>query len=65
MDFQVNGANLFMWAHFFPINLLFRSEVLQRKDFPLGDESYTAPLLKANHAGSLDLEPTGSLPRKP
>ena len=64
MDFQVNGANLFMWAHFFPINLLFRSEVLQRKDFPLGDESYTAPLLKAIHAESLDLEPAGSLPRE-
>jgi len=52
-DFQVNGRNLFMWAHFFSINLMFRSEVLQRKDFPLGDESYTAPLLKARHTESL------------
>src|SRR5262249_16452665 len=32
---KVNTSNWFMWAHFFSINLLFRSEVLQRKDFPL------------------------------
>ena len=38
-----------MWSHFFSINLLFRAEVLQRKDFPLGDESYVAPLIKADH----------------
>jgi hypothetical protein len=65
MDFEANGANLFMWMHFFPINLLFRAEVRQRRGFPLGDESYLAPLLKANHAESLDLEPAGSLPGKP
>jgi hypothetical protein len=46
-----------MWTHFFSINLLFRSEVLQRKDFPLGDESYTAPLLKASHTQVLELRP--------
>ena len=56
LDFQVNGKNHFMWTHFFSINLMFRSEVLQRKDFPLGDESYTAPLLKANH------KPVAALP---
>ena len=49
LDFKVNGQDLFMWAHFFSINFLFRSEVLRRKDFPLGDESYTAPLIKARH----------------
>jgi radical SAM superfamily enzyme YgiQ (UPF0313 family) len=48
-DIKVSARNLFMWRNFFPINLLFRSEVLQRKDFPLGDEAYTAPLLKAEH----------------
>ena len=41
-----------MWTHFFSINLLFRSEVLKRKDFPLGDESYTAPLVKARESVS-------------
>ncbi|MEO8678343.1 MAG: radical SAM protein [Vicinamibacterales bacterium] len=48
-NFRVNSKNLFMWSHFFSINLLFRSEVLQRKGFPLGDESYDAPLLMAEH----------------
>jgi radical SAM superfamily enzyme YgiQ (UPF0313 family) len=46
----VNTSNWFMWTHFFSINLLFRSEVLQRRRFPLGDEAYTAPLVKASHA---------------
>jgi len=63
LDFKVNGQNLFMWAQFFSINLLFRSEVLRRKDFPLGDEAHTAPLLKANHSESLDLELVGDLTR--
>jgi len=53
---RVNSGNWFMWTHFFSINLLFRSEVLQRKDFPLGDESYRAPLVKAQHARPLDPE---------
>jgi radical SAM superfamily enzyme YgiQ (UPF0313 family) len=56
LDFQVNASGLFMWAHFFSINLLFRAEVLKRKDFPLGDESYTGTLLKASHARSIDRE---------
>ena len=49
LDLKVNGGSLFMWFQFFAINLLFRSEVLKRKDFPLGDESYTGPLLKVSH----------------
>jgi radical SAM superfamily enzyme YgiQ (UPF0313 family) len=53
---KVNARNRFMWTHFFSINLLFRSEVLQRRDFPLGDESYAAPLLKAQHRADLLLE---------
>jgi radical SAM superfamily enzyme YgiQ (UPF0313 family) len=56
-DFQVNARNWFMWSHFFSINLLFRAEVLQRKDFPLGDEAYTAPLLKARHSQPFDAQP--------
>jgi radical SAM superfamily enzyme YgiQ (UPF0313 family) len=63
LDFQVNGNNLFMWAHFFSINLLFRSEVLKRKDFPLGDESYTAPLLKADHRRRMGQDPAGTMLR--
>jgi radical SAM superfamily enzyme YgiQ (UPF0313 family) len=53
---KVNSENWFMWSHFFSINMLFRSEVLQRKDFPLGDESYRLPLLKAQHNEPLELE---------
>lgn len=47
---RVNTSNWFMWTHFFSINLLFRAEVLQRRRFPLGDEAYTAPLVKTTHA---------------
>ena len=57
LDLRVNGSSFFMWSNFFVINLLMRREVLQRKDFPLGDESYTGPLLKASHAEPLELLP--------
>lgn len=50
LDFEVNASNWFMWMHFFSINMLFRSEVLKRRDFPLGDESYTASLVKTQHS---------------
>jgi len=60
LDFQVNSRNWFMWSHFFSINLLFRSEVIERKGFPLGDESYAAPLLKAEHGTDLLLQSTAS-----
>lgn len=56
LDFQVNARNWFMWSHFFSINLLFRAEVMQRKDFPLGDEAYTAPLVKAEHSAAIELQ---------
>jgi radical SAM superfamily enzyme YgiQ (UPF0313 family) len=57
LDFDVNCRSWFMWTHFFSINLLFRSEVLKRKDFPLGDETYIAPLVKAHHDAPLMLTP--------
>ena len=53
---RVNSRNWFMWSHFFSINLLFRSEVLRRKDFPLGDESYRGPLLKVSRPAVRRLE---------
>ena len=53
LDFRIRRGNGFMWRNFFPINLLFRSEVLQRRAFPLGDESYTRPVLKADHTADL------------
>jgi radical SAM superfamily enzyme YgiQ (UPF0313 family) len=60
LDRGVNGRSWFMWTHFFSINLLFRSEVLQRRDFPLGDEACTAPLLKTARLGERIAEPAAS-----
>jgi radical SAM superfamily enzyme YgiQ (UPF0313 family) len=54
LDFEANGRGWFMWSHFYSINLLFRSEVMQRRNFPLGDEAWTGPLLKAGHSRSSD-----------
>jgi radical SAM superfamily enzyme YgiQ (UPF0313 family) len=39
LDFQVNCSSLFMWSHFFLINWTIRSEVRQRRHYPLGDEA--------------------------
>lgn len=63
IDRQVNAANWFMWSKFFTINLMFRGEVLQRRDFPLGDEGFAGELLKTGHTGPLDLTPI-DLPAK-
>jgi radical SAM superfamily enzyme YgiQ (UPF0313 family) len=50
IDFKVNTSGPFWMAQFFSINLLFRHEILNRINFPLGDEAYDAPLLKTEHA---------------
>ncbi|MBN1306258.1 MAG: radical SAM protein [Anaerolineales bacterium] len=42
----VNRANLMMWLQFYSINALFRGEVSQRDDYPLGDENWHGALLK-------------------
>jgi radical SAM superfamily enzyme YgiQ (UPF0313 family) len=46
LDFKVNGSTLFMWFYYFVINALMRREVLQRKQYPLGDEGFAGPLLE-------------------
>ncbi|MBI3967924.1 MAG: B12-binding domain-containing radical SAM protein [Chloroflexi bacterium] len=61
LDFRVNGGSPFMWLNFFAINFLMRKEVSQRRDFPLGDEAYEWPLLKAAHREPLELG-TGGRP---
>ncbi len=43
----VNRSQSLMWQHFYGINYLFRREVRQRDDYPLGDEAWRGPLLKA------------------
>lgn len=55
LDFRVNGNSAFMWSNFFVINMLMRREVLQRQDFPLGDESHRVELLETDRTEPLDL----------
>src|SRR5205823_10094453 len=57
LDFRVNSNNFLMWSNFFVINLMMRKEVLQRRGYPLGDEAYIGPLLKAVHSEPFDLTP--------
>jgi radical SAM superfamily enzyme YgiQ (UPF0313 family) len=54
LDMKVNGGRPSMWLRFFTLNILFRAEIDQRLGFPLGDESYTAPLVKARHSQPLE-----------
>jgi radical SAM superfamily enzyme YgiQ (UPF0313 family) len=42
----VNRSNPLMWFHYYGINTLFRGEVRQRDDYPLGDENWQGQLLK-------------------
>ncbi len=43
---RVNGSSAFMWTNFFSINWMIRQEVLQRRDYPLGDAAFRGPLLR-------------------
>lgn len=43
---RVNAGSLYMGAKFFTINWLIRREVTERRDYPLGDESFRGPLLR-------------------
>lgn len=45
---EVNRADAFMFRNFFPINTMLRVDTLRRDGFPLGDESWTGPLLRAH-----------------
>jgi radical SAM superfamily enzyme YgiQ (UPF0313 family) len=42
----VNRANAAMWWHYYGINYLFRREVRQRDDYPLGDEAWLGELIE-------------------
>ena len=55
LDVKVNSGNFFMWSNFFTINLMMRREVLQRKDFPLGDQGYEKPLLPVDGADTIEV----------
>lgn len=45
---RVNAGSLYMGAKFFMINWLIRREVTERRDYPLGDETFHGPLLKVH-----------------
>lgn len=42
---EVNRSSPRMWWHYYGINYLFRSEVAQRDEYPLGDEDWTGTLI--------------------
>jgi radical SAM superfamily enzyme YgiQ (UPF0313 family) len=42
-----NFGNAFMWRNYWPINLMHRGDISGRNGYPLGDESWTGPLLEA------------------
>jgi radical SAM superfamily enzyme YgiQ (UPF0313 family) len=44
----VNRSDWFMWRNFYLINAMHRTDVTMRDHYPLGDESWQGPLLKAN-----------------
>ncbi len=44
----VNRSDGFMWRNFFVINALHRKDVSLRDHYPLGDESWPGPVLKAD-----------------
>jgi len=43
---RVNGSSAYMWTNFFSINWMIRREVMQRRDYPLGDATFRGPLLR-------------------
>lgn len=45
---RVNRSNAFMFRNFFPINGMLRADTTQRDGYPLGDQSWQGPLLRAN-----------------
>jgi radical SAM superfamily enzyme YgiQ (UPF0313 family) len=43
----VNRSNLYMFLNFFLINAMHRAEIRMRNHYPLGDETWAGPLLRA------------------
>ena len=57
LDFKVNSSTLFMGFYYFVINILMRREVLQRKQYPLGDEGFAGPLLEVERNKTERIQP--------
>jgi radical SAM superfamily enzyme YgiQ (UPF0313 family) len=45
---DVNRSNGLMFRNFFPINSMLRIDTLRRDGFPLGDDAWKGPLLRAH-----------------
>jgi len=45
---EVNRSDAFMFRNFFPINAMLRADTGERDGYPLGDEAWQGPLLRAN-----------------
>jgi radical SAM superfamily enzyme YgiQ (UPF0313 family) len=43
---EVNRSDAAMWWHYYGINYLFRREVSQRDDYPLGDEAWDGEMIE-------------------
>lgn len=50
LNIRVNTRGPFMVYGYFLINALMRKEVTLRENYPLGDEAFDGPLVKADHA---------------
>jgi len=59
----VNRGSAFMWWQFYMINSLFRREVGQRDDYPLGDESWTGELIRVRESPAPRLAPLPDVAR--
>jgi hypothetical protein len=44
---KVNASNMFMLRNYFMINAMHRAEISMRNHYPLGDQGWEGPLLKA------------------
>ena len=54
-NFSVNSRNLFMWSHFFSINLCSALKCCSERIFRSATRLYSGDLLKADHPGPLVL----------
>ena len=43
---RCNRSDRAMWWHYYGINYLFRREVSQRDDYPLGDEAWRGEMIQ-------------------
>lgn len=60
LNIRVNTRGPFMVYGYFLINTLMRKEVALRENYPLGDEAFDGPLIKADHAVQKESQATNN-----